>query len=96
MFCAVTIAMAATASTVTPAMCGEAMTVSSVRQVVVHRRRFLFENVEPRARYLAGLQGGIQGRFIDDATTRGIDDERALFHAAETGRIEQDQSFRDF
>src|SRR5439155_2509537 len=50
--------------------------------------------VERRTRNLVRLQCGIQGIFIDERTTRGVDEIRTRLHQAKKPRIDHSSGLR--
>ena len=57
--------------------------VGDLQQRIVLGDRLDFGDVQPGAGDLAGLQGFDKGRFVDDGSARGVDNEGRGLHAGE-------------
>ncbi|MCX5738171.1 MAG: hypothetical protein NTZ61_06690, partial [Proteobacteria bacterium] len=58
-------------------------------QRVILRRRFLLEDVEPRAAHLPALERGVERLLVDDPAARGVDDQQTAPALRECGGAEQ-------
>ena len=80
---AVATAMSRTASTVIPAVCGVATTLSRLQQRVVRPRRLFVEHVQTCAGDTAVDKRVEQRRFVVDRSARGGDEKRGGLHRGE-------------